>query len=224
MNNSMELSLELNFHANWHIPVLFTIIFVSMYLWTFMSAFWISSGILHISTHCNLMFSDEDPFPEHGGTCRVVKLFGVGEGLGWRWTVLEAEIETKIPMIRSAFTSSSAKHVLTFLQLKSEVGSVIEPIICRSQQGFHYKRLVLELLLILIAHDMIHPFHNLQLNWASVYHFTMPVFNCVTFTFLNVTFATLGHETSSFQEERGPWKRDWLTGCSVREEPVFVSI
>lgn len=119
MNKFVELSLELNFHANWHLPLLFTIVFDSIYLCTLMSAFWISSEMLCISTDCNWMLSD--PFPGLG-TC-VVELFllsvaGVGEVLMWSRTVLEAA--TIIPTIRAAFTNNSVKHVLAFLKFKRE--------------------------------------------------------------------------------------------------------
>lgn len=119
MNKFVELPLELNFHANWHLALLFTIIFDSIYRCTFISAFWISSGMLCISTDCSRMFSDL--FIQFESVVVEAFLFwvvGVGDVLAWLRTVLEAA--TMIPIINTAFTNKSVRHVLAFLKLWRE--------------------------------------------------------------------------------------------------------
>lgn len=147
MNKFVELSLELNFHANWHLALLFTIIFDSIYLCTFISAFWISSGMLCISTDCNRMFSDL--FIAFGSV--VVELFllwvvGVGDVLAWWRTVLEAA--TMIPIINTAFTNKSVRHVLAFLKwIREDVCISVESPVNSTFQ-YNSPRLVIDLLLI----------------------------------------------------------------------------
>ena len=121
MNKFVELSPELNFHANWHLLFVVKFVFDSIYLCTLMSAILISSG-MYISIACNRTLSD--PFGALGWlvelrVCEVSMFF---------LTLLEAAI--MMPMIRSTLTSSNAKHVVGFRNLKREgvFCSSIEPI------------------------------------------------------------------------------------------------